>query len=128
MLFVKLKKQNKGALCEVPPFIITVSSKLLNQNLTVHISRSFQTHDFQDSRSHISQATVFYFRSFVFCYVHTRNRVQRVSRIRSAVFVQGMISVTVVGDDDSFVTLCFSSSITSFTQASTATTAFSIAS
>ena len=88
---MKLKKQNKGALCEVPPFIITVSSKLLNQNLTVHISRSFQTHDFQDSRSHISQATVFYFRSFVSGYVHTRNRIQRVSRIRSAILVQGVI-------------------------------------
>ena len=63
----------------------------------------------QDRRSDIGQDTVFHFCIFVFCHVYKRNRVQGVSRVGSTVFVERVIGITVVGDDDYFIAVGFGS-------------------
>src|SRR5574344_35477 len=58
----------------------------------------------QDRRSYISQTAVFYSGTVIVCYIYEWYRVQRVRCIRCTVGINGVIRITVVGNNDSFVT------------------------
>ena len=91
------------------------------------VSRHFfgllQSHDVQYARSNVGKYSVFYRSVFIVADINERNRVERMLGIGSAVFVERVIGVAVVCNYYSVISV----STTSFTQASTATTAFSIA-
>ena len=73
---------------------------LLNQVFSCHFSRLCHTQNVKDRRSNICQNTILYFSILILRYIYKRNRIQRVSRIRSTIFVQCMICIAVVSNDD----------------------------
>ena len=87
---------------------------LLNQVLARHVSRLCQTHNVQDGRSHVGQYAVLHLSVLVRCHVDEGHGVQRVSRVGGTVFIDSVVGIAVVGDDDDLVVI--------------ATTAFSMAS
>ena len=101
---------------------------LLNQVLARHVSRLCQTHNVQDGRSHVGQYAILHLSVLVRCHVDEGHGVQRVSRVGGAVFVDGVVGIAVVGDDDDLVVIGLAASTVSRTQLSIATTAFSMAS
>ena len=58
----------------------------------------------QDAGSHICQYTVLYLSILVLCYIDERNSIQGVRRIGSSVGIQGIVGISVVGNDDGLVT------------------------
>ena len=63
----------------------------------------------QDGRSYIRQYTVLYLSILIGRDINKRNGIQRVGRIRRTVLVQGMVGITVVGNDDYLVIVGFGS-------------------
>ena len=74
----------------------------------------------QDRRSNICQYTIFHFSILILCYIYKWNRVQRVSRIRCTIFIQCMVGITVVGNNDYFIIISLAASTVSFTHSSIA--------
>ena len=69
---------------------------VLDEVLACHVGRLLQSHDVEDRRSHIGKTAVLDSSRIVVCNVDERNWVQRVSRVRSAVSVDGIVSIAVV--------------------------------
>ena len=86
---------------------------ILNYQLIIksfsHFSRLLPPIICRDGRSYIRQYTVFYLSILFGRDIKQTERVQRVSRIRRTVLVQGMVGITVVGNDDYLVIVGFGS-------------------
>ena len=102
-------------------FITFSANCLLDKAVAGHFLGLLNTKDVENRWSHISKTAVLYLGILVGCYIYERYRIQRVGCVWSAIGIDCIVGITVVGNDDYLV-------IIGLCSLSTATTAFSIAS
>ena len=78
---------------------------IADEALACHVLWLFQTHDVQDGGSHVGQSTVLYGGRVVVGHVDKGNGIQRMSGVGRAVGIDGIVGITVVGNDDSLVVI-----------------------
>ena len=76
---------------------------VLNQTLAGHVGGLLQSHDVQDAGSNVGQTAVLHGGAVVVGHVDEGHGVQRVSGVGRAVGVDGVVGITVVGNDDGLV-------------------------
>ena len=74
-----------------------------------HVGRLLQPHDVEDGGSHVGQTTVLHRCRIVVGHIDERHGVERVSRVGRSIGVDGVVGITVVGDDDGLVVVGFGS-------------------
>ena len=75
----------------------------MDEAFACHLCRLRQSHDVEDGRCHIGQDSVLHGCILVLSHINEWNRVERVGCVRSSVWVDGVVSISVVCDDDGFV-------------------------
>ena len=81
----------------------------MDEAFACHLCRLRQSHDVEDGRCHIGQDSVLHGCILVLSHINEWNRVERVGCVRSSVWVDGVVSISVVCDDDDLVTHLLSS-------------------
>ena len=74
-----------------------------------HVGRLLQSHDMEDGGSHVGQTTVLHCGRIVVGHIDERHGVERVSRVGRSIGVDGVVGITVVGDDNGLVVVGFGS-------------------
>ena len=75
----------------------------INETVACHFLWLWQIHNLQDAWSHIGEATGVDDEFGILGDVDDRHGVQRMCGVGSAVSVDGVVGITMVGDDDDFI-------------------------
>ena len=78
-------------------------SSVLDKAFTGHLGWLLQTHDMKDAGSHIGQDAILNLCIAVLCHIDEWHRIERVRCIGGAISIEGIVRITVVGNDDSLV-------------------------